>query len=377
MRLDYLYITTCFAEVINQYIPFMSIKSHFFNGLIVTTLILALMYFGRSVFVPLAFSVLIAFVIYPICSGLERLGIGRVWAILIGELAVFLLLGAVVFLLIWQFGEFLDQWPLINARLQAAINRVNQIVVKQYAIPAEDQLGYLQSLVFENTNRLFAFLQNLLFLSATGLVMLVLIPFYTALILYYRSLWIKAIVAATGEEHRQKVLRLVRGSVQKYFDFVKGMLLVYLIVAILNSIGLAILGVPHPILFGVIASVLTFIPYFGIVVGALLPMAVSWVTFDSIWYPIGVVAIFTLIQYLEANFIFPLAVSVKLKVNTLVSIVAIFAGAVIWGAAGMILFVPFLGILRLIAKEIEGWEPLAIFLGDGSEDRLEENSGKA
>lgn len=355
----------------------MSIKSHFFNGLIVTTLILALMYLGRSVFVPLAFSVLIAFVIYPICSGLERLGIGRVWAILIGELAVFLLLGAVVFLLIWQFGEFLDQWPLINARLQAAINRVNQIVVKQYAIPAEDQLGYLQSLVFENTNRLFAFLQNLLFLSATGLVMLVLIPFYTALILYYRSLWIKAIVAATGEEHRQKVLRLVRGSVQKYFDFVKGMLLVYLIVAILNSIGLAILGVPHPILFGVIASVLTFIPYFGIVVGALLPMAVSWVTFDSIWYPIGVVAIFTLIQYLEANFIFPLAVSVKLKVNTLVSIVAIFAGAVIWGAAGMILFVPFLGILRLIAKEIEGWEPLAIFLGDGSEDRLEENSGKA
>jgi predicted PurR-regulated permease PerM len=352
----------------------MLVKSRPINVLLAFSIILALMFFGRSVLVPLAFSVLIAFVIYPICLRLERFGIGRVGSILIGELMVFIFLGGLVFLLIWQFSEFLDQWPMINAKLQKAIHRVNEIAVEQYAIPADEQLGYLQSLLFENTNRLFAFLQNLLFVSATGLVMLVLIPFYTALILYYRGLWIKSLVAATGEQHRQKVLRLVKGSIQKYFDFVKGMLMVYVIVGMLNSIGLAILGVPHPILFGVIASLLTFIPYFGIVVGALLPMAVSWVTFDSIWYPIGVAAIFTIVQYLEANFIFPLAVSVKLKVNTLVSIVSIFAGALIWGAAGMILFVPFLGILKLVAKEVEGWEPLAIFLGDGSEESLEEIS---
>ncbi len=349
----------------------MPVKSPQINELIAVTLILALMYFGRSVFVPLAFSVLIAFVIYPVCTKLEKWGIGRISSILIGEVLVFLLFGGLVFLLIWQFGEFLDQWPVINKKLQSAFFQLNQVVIDRFGVPADTQMGYLQTVLFDNTNRLFSVLQNLLFVSATGLVMLVLIPFYTALILFYRNLWIKAIVAATGEQHRQKVLRLVKGSIQKYFDFVKGMLLVYLIVGTLNSIGLAILGVPHPILFGVIASLLTFIPYFGIVVGALLPMAVSWVTFDSVWYPIGVVAIFTLVQYLEANFIFPLAVSVKLKVNTLVSIVAIFAGALIWGAAGMILFVPFLGILKLIAKEVEGWEPLAIFLGDGSEENLE------
>jgi predicted PurR-regulated permease PerM len=345
----------------------MTIQSPLLKFLLAITLILVLMFLGRSVLVPLAFALLIAFIIYPICSKLESMGLGRISAILIGEILVFILVGGVVALLVWQFSSFLSQWPAISQKLQSALRQINQLMIDQFGIPAETQLSYLQSALFDNTNRVITVLQNLLFVSATGLVMIVLIPFYTALILIYRDLWVKSLIAATGEENRTRVIRLIKASIKKYFDFVKGMLLVYLIVGILNSAGLAILGVPHPVLFGVIASVLTFIPYFGILVGALLPMAVSWVTFDSIWYPVGVAAIFTVVQYLEANFIFPLAVSVQLKTNTLVSIVAIFAGALIWGAAGMILFVPFLGILKLVAEEIEEWRPLAIFLGDGSE----------
>jgi predicted PurR-regulated permease PerM len=345
----------------------MTIQSPLLKFLLAITLILVLMFLGRSVLVPLAFALLIAFIIYPICSKLESMGLGRISAILIGEILVFILVGGVVALLVWQFSSFLSQWPAISQKLQSALRQINQLMIDQFGIPAETQLSYLQSALFDNTNRVITVLQNLLFVSATGLVMIVLIPFYTALILIYRDLWVKSLIAATGEENHTRVIRLIKASIKKYFDFVKGMLLVYLIVGILNSAGLAILGVPHPVLFGVIASVLTFIPYFGILVGALLPMAVSWVTFDSIWYPVGVAAIFTVVQYLEANFIFPLAVSVQLKTNTLVSIVAIFAGALIWGAAGMILFVPFLGILKLVAEEIEEWRPLAIFLGDGSE----------
>jgi predicted PurR-regulated permease PerM len=140
------------------------------------------------------------------------------------------------------------------------------------------------------------------------------------------------------------------------------MLVVYACVGILNSVGLLLLGVPHAILFGCIAAVLTFIPYVGIMIGASLPIIVSWITFDSIYYPMGVVAIFTFVQYLEANVIFPWAVSSKLNVNTLMTIVAILVGGVLWGSSGMILFVPFLGILKLIADRMPGWEPLALLL---------------
>ncbi|MEQ9660705.1 AI-2E family transporter, partial [Fulvivirga sp.] len=148
-----------------------------------------------------------------------------------------------------------------------------------------------------------------------------------------------------------------------YYNFIKGMGVVYLVVGILNSVGLFILGVPNPIFFGFVASILTFIPYVGITIGAILPMAVSWIKYDSVFYPIGVLIVFVVVQILEANIIFPLAVSQKLKINALITLVVIVAGGIVWGAMGMILFLPFVAILKLIADQIEEMKPIAVLLG--------------
>jgi predicted PurR-regulated permease PerM len=145
------------------------------------------------------------------------------------------------------------------------------------------------------------------------------------------------------------------------------MALVYLIVGILNSLGLWMLGIPHAALFGFVASVLTFVPYVGILVASLLPISVAWLTYSSVWYPVGVVAVFGVVQYLEANVIFPLAVSSQLKVNTLMTIIAIVLGGLLWGVMGMILFVPFLAILKLVADRSPRMRTLAMLLGTSRE----------
>lgn len=142
------------------------------------------------------------------------------------------------------------------------------------------------------------------------------------------------------------------------------MLLVYLTVGILNSIGLAIIGVPHPVLFGFIASVLTFIPYIGIMTASLLPITVAWVTYNSIWYPVAVIGVFAFVQFLEAYLIFPLAVGKRLKLNTLVVFVVIILGGMLWGAAGMILFIPMVSILKLIADKSPKLHYLSDILGE-------------
>jgi predicted PurR-regulated permease PerM len=152
-------------------------------------------------------------------------------------------------------------------------------------------------------------------------------------------------------------------TIKTYYEFIKGMAIVYVAVGSLNSVGLLLLGVPHAILFGFIASILTFIPYVGIIVGSLLPITMAWITYDSIWYPLGIVGVFAFVQYLEANIIFPVAVSNRLNVNTLVMLVAIFAGGIVWGMAGMILFVPFAGIAKLIADHNPKWKTISMILG--------------
>ena len=163
---------------------------------------------------------------------------------------------------------------------------------------------------------------------------------------------------------------MITGTVDTYYSFIKGMVVVYLLVGILNGLGLLLLGIPHAILFGFIASVLTFIPYVGIMVGSLLPITVSWITYDSIWYPIGVIGVFTFVQYLEANVIFPFAVSRRLNVNTLAMLVAIFTGGLLWGVSGMILFVPFTAIAKLVADHNPKWKTLSLILG------TEDSAGK-
>jgi predicted PurR-regulated permease PerM len=69
---------------------------------------------------------------------------------------------------------------------------------------------------------------------------------------------------------------------------------------------------------------------------------------------------------MEAYIIFPFAVGGRLKINTLVIIVMIIAGGIIWGAAGMILFIPFISIVKLVADRTEGLKTLSMLLSNGN-----------
>ena len=86
------------------------------------------------------------------------------------------------------------------------------------------------------------------------------------------------------------------------------------------------------------------------------------ITTGSIWIPLGIVAVFVFVQYLEANVIFPKVVGAQLNINTWATLVSIIAGGIIWGVSGMILFIPFVAILKIIADNVEGWNPLKILL---------------
>jgi len=81
------------------------------------------------------------------------------------------------------------------------------------------------------------------------------------------------------------------------------------------------------------------------------------------------VLVFTFVQILEANIIFPFAVGNRLKINTLAVIVAIVTGGILWGAAGMILFIPFMSIVKLIADRTESLKMLSLLLGSDSDPK--------
>lgn len=339
-------------------------------------IIVLILYFGQSLLIPVSFGLLISFVLYPICRWLEQHKFSRVMAILTSLVLFLILTLLLVALMVRQFSLFTRQWPDLYDKVMLLLNDAFKNVGDFFNIAPEERRNWLQTLLTDASQKILQILPRTVYNTSISTVLFLLVPFYTALILYYRKLLMTFLFQIfPGAKRQEAILSILQESIIAYYNFIKGMALVYLIVGILNSIGLAILGIPNAIFFGFIASILTFIPYIGITLGALLPMSIAWLTYDSIWYPLGIVGIFVVVQVLEANIIFPLAVSFKLRINALATITVIMLGAIIWGASGMILFMPFTAIFKLIADRVEVLKPISILLGTPEEIEKDHDGG--
>jgi hypothetical protein len=108
--------------------------------------------------------------------------------------------------------------------------------------------------------------------------------------------------------------------------YITGLLTVIVIVAVLNAVGLLILGVRYAIFFAVFASVLAVIPYIGILVGAALPALMTLVETGSPLKAGLVIGVFVFVQFLEGNFITPTITGSKVSINPMAAIIALILG---------------------------------------------------
>lgn len=327
-----------------------------------TLVISLILYFGKSLFIPLSFALLISCVLYPSCRWMEKKGFNRVVAIFTTITFLLIFMIGLLYLLVIQFSRFAKEWDILEVKIYELMAEMGSYLNSNFGISVEYQSEWLRDFLDSSSRQILPVLKGTAYSLSVTMVLFLLIPIIAALILYYRSVLVSALYLALPGVRKEKLTEILMETIESYTNFIKGMAIVYFIVGILNSIGLAIIGVPHPVLFGFIASILTFIPYVGILVASLLPVTISWITYNSVFYPLAVLFVFGIVQILEAQIIFPFAVSNRLNINTLFTILAIIAGGIIWGAAGMILFVPFLGIIKLIADKSESLKVISVLL---------------
>jgi predicted PurR-regulated permease PerM len=338
---------------------FRSYSDRYLKYLQVLVLTAAVLYFGKTLFIPFFFGLLTAIISYPVARRLELRGWGKAPAIAVCLLLVAILVCLLLGLLFWQAGVLMKTLPLL---MQQAVERLHslQLQFERYA-------GSYGRLLAIHPEQFSSAVVGLLKSSVAGfsnlLVILVITPVYTALLLYHRRSLVSFVKSVVPEVHRAEVDSVLQQTIHTYYRYVTGLVKVYAIVGVLNSIGLLLLGVDHAILFGMLCAVMTIIPYVGIMVSSLLPISVVWVATGNIWYPLGVVAVFAIVQYLEANVIFPKVVGAQIKVNTLAMLIAMVCGGILWGMAGLILFIPFVAIIQIVSGHIEPLHPLHRLLG--------------
>ena len=99
-----------------------------------TILILLILYFGKTLFIPLSFAILISFILYPICKWLEKIGVNKVISIFLALSIVFLILGAIVYLLFFQVSGFLDEWSTFKIKFSESLIQLTSYLNEQFGI---------------------------------------------------------------------------------------------------------------------------------------------------------------------------------------------------------------------------------------------------
>lgn len=330
-----------------------------------------ILFFGKALFVPMFYGLFIAMVMYPACKWMESKRIPRSITIGLAIGLVVLLFATLMFLLYWQIGMFREDMPQLIEKLKPLVARFQGWLNTSFSFTQIMQAQWLHNTLLNSSGNIGALLQATVVGLTGTFFSLFLVPIFAALFLYNRRTFVNVLYSFFGPAARYQIDAILKEVVHTYFHYIKGLVFVYIIVGILNSIGLMMLGIKHAILFGMLTAIMTIIPYVGIVVSAAIPVTIAFIFTNSIWYPIGVILVFSFVQYLEANIIFPKVVGIQLNVSTWATLVAILAGGIIWGVSGMILFIPLVAILKIVASHVQGLRPLYILLS-GNEIPVDE-----
>jgi predicted PurR-regulated permease PerM len=331
-----------------------TLQAIFFAGVI--------LYFGRILFIPVFYGLFIAMVLYPVCRYLEQKGWPQSLAIMLCLLIVTIFITLLFLLLVLELKAFTQDLPELQTKLAQSVEQLQKWLEEKFDISIAAQAKWIDNAPLALKDNVTQLLQGTLQATLDTLFMLFMIPVYTALFLANRGMFTRFVLQLLGEKYNSQLRIILHKAIHTYHNYVKSMVLVYVIVGILNSIGLLALGVKHALLFGMLAAIMTVIPYIGIVASALLPVSLAWITTGSVWTPLAIIGVFVFVQYLEANVIFPKVVGAQLNVNTWATLVSIIAGGIIWGVSGMILFIPFLAILKITSDYVEAWKPLQTLL---------------
>jgi predicted PurR-regulated permease PerM len=329
---------------------------------VIITLAIVALIFASDIVIPIAFAGLLACVMLPVVKRLENRNVPTPLAITLVLLATIILLVLLIWLTIGQLVELVNDLPNLQTKFEAFVDQLSRTLRRDFGISTLEQ----NKMVADVMRSVSAYLGDFLLGTTNAISTLVQIPIYIFLFLVYRTKFRDFFVSLLHSTEELGWKKDVERVIQGYLS---GLFLVTLIIAALNSIGLMIVGIDHAIFFGILSGMLTIIPYVGIIIGALFPVVMALITKDSLWYAAGVVIVFSIVQFLEGNFITPRITGSKVSINALAAIIALVIGGKILGIAGMILAVPAIGLLKIILSHTTHLKPFVILLEDDSREK--------
>jgi predicted PurR-regulated permease PerM len=328
-------------------------------------LIVIVLFFGKTILIPLAFGALLAMLMAPLCRRFDK-KLPRGLSSFICVFIIALVIAGILTVIGGQIASFSKDFPKMKEKAQSFREDAQKMIEEKLGLPPEkqEQMAKEQAKASTSQSKKGSPVGRILKGITSTIGGLVLTLVFTFLMIYnkehFEEFFIK-LYARHDKGEVKKVVGEIATVAQKYLT---GRALSILINATLYAIGLSIVGIKNAVLLAAVAALMTLIPYVGTVLGGLFPVAMALVTEDSMQPALYAAGVLFLIQTIDNYFIEPNIVGGEVNLGALTTIVVLIAGGLIWGPAGMILFLPLTGIVKIVCDHVEPLHPIGHLLGE-------------
>jgi predicted PurR-regulated permease PerM len=323
------------------------------SGALVGLLVLALIhaiYFFRTLLLPIAVAVLFALALFPLTRVLNRFKIPDLLGAIITIVVMVTAAGAGLYKLAEPAGAWVDRVPAFVRQIEFKLDTfLSTIQEAKEASRKIQDLGTSenddQEVVVKGpslSDQLYASARS--FFLSIGVVIV---------LLYFILAYGQRTLRRLGADGSDSNLALVIGTIQQNISTYLGTItVVNLFLGFMAGSVMALVGMPNPILWGVVAGLLNYVPYLGPAITTLIFTVVAVLTFDN-WVRMALPPVcFLILTILEGQFITPTILGKRLTLNPLLVVLSIFFWGWMWGVPGIVLSLPILSALKSISENV-------------------------
>jgi predicted PurR-regulated permease PerM len=355
------------------------------TALLTVIIAVAVLYFARTVLIPLALAVLLAFLLAPLVIRLRHWGFGRVPSVLSVVLLTFAILGFIGALLATQLTELGRKLPeyqqnvyqkveslrssssgLINRAGQFIRNLTDEFESAAAGQPATSPDGAkpvpveVHVSTFSPREAIQKILGSLLNIVLTAGIVIVFVVF----ILIEREDLRDRLIGLAGVRRVNVTTNLLNEAAQRMSRYLLAQAVVNAAFGILAGLGLYFMHIPNPLLWGVLAALFRYIPYLGIWVAAVMPAAVAFAVEPGYAKGPLILALYFGIDLLMYNFLEPLLYGSSTGISPLAILVAAVFWTWLWGPVGLLLATPLTVCVATIGRYVPNLAFLRVLLTD-------------
>jgi predicted PurR-regulated permease PerM len=362
------------------------------SGIIAFAIVLTLLYLGRDVLIPLTLALMLSLLIAPLVRLLKRIGLGQTPAVLVAVVTLTLSLTAIAAVLGTQVLRMAASLPQYQDTIQLKLRNLDEMTVGRLNTLTSEASNLIErrhaaaapnvpAPPAERLNRSAAgnpipvelhappadpvqIIGKVLAsiwvpIETTGIVLVVLV----FVLLEHETLRDRLIRIAGGTHIRLTTLAL-NDAGERLSRFFVSQLAVNLGVGAAIGLGLAILGVPHSMLWGALAALLRFVPYVGVWIAALFSTALALAVVPGWSLAVNTLVLFVIVEVIAGQVVEPQLYGHTTGLSPLSVVVAAIFWSSLWGPVGLILSTPLTLCLLVLGRHIKALSFLDLLLGD-------------